>query len=229
MLTNSVSKLTSIFLILSSLTGCDLFMSNQDIAMNYFRKNGCPSDFKVVTVPAGLTRLMVATTPPGLDIFVSNSYVGQSPIDRFVLSGMKTGVNARINGQWQNISGGLASFPSGGTVSFMNDFSQGFAPIKRNVSKPVIGSCILDSNLPSVPPGKTHLFVDSDRPGSNVYLNSYLIGQTPLDRMVNAAPDGRSVYLLISDQSVQSISLHSRGFQVQLLSGDTLALQEILP
>ena len=222
-------RLFSAFLIISSLAGCEMFMSDQEIAVNFFRKNGCPSDFKPVSVPAGLTRLIVATNPPGLDIFVANSYVGQSPVDRFVLSGMKTGVSARINDQWHDISGGFANFPSGGTVSYMNDFSHGFVQIKRIVSKPVLDSCVIYGNEPPVPAGKTHIFVDSFPPKANVYFGGYLIGQTPLDRLVNASTDDRSVSLVISDQSIQAISLHSREFQIHPLSGDTLILQEILP
>lgn len=214
-----------------SLASCELVTPDKVITENFFKKYGCPSVLgKPVSVPPGRFRLVVATNPPGLNIYVGGVYVGQSPVDKFVPSVGVRQVDARINGFLENISGFGVDFSSGGSRGLQYDFNQGFRIIHRALPRHSPGACVINSKGPHPPSGKTLLFLTTYPEGANVFINDRLVGQTPFHQVVNPSPGLFPVRVTASSPGTfGGLSRHSATLQTWLLSSDTVAIQEVLP
>ena len=195
-----------------SLTGCMSF-TNPDA--------NCQSRKTPFPLPPDTARLTVNSTDPGLMVFVDSTYVGTTPLDTLLPTGVPLVISYQSLGNELLVVHNLLQVTEGGkwyvdsvwpreqNMPFSGLGLYKKSPLKRD-------SCSMTHLNAEYP--KTLMKVASNPPGALVSIGGQVIGKTPLSMILN--PYSQPLSLLVQEPGA------SMGWStpVYLTPGNTLAV-----
>lgn len=180
---------------------------------NVFSQTGCSSWNRAIPVPAGFTRVTIATVPSNFEAFIGPNYLGRTPIDKLVPSGDPQDFLVRIGSHLYK--GRMFFREDGKTEPRTMEISGGVRPPKIAQST---HSCSLAGGLLPPPAGKTRLMVRTKPDLAMVYVNNIAVGQTPL--VINLKSTLNPVFIHIKYPGYPAMPAYS--YQAWLMPGDTI-------
>ena len=205
-----------IFLLISILLSSCASLTETEYDPNILSGTGCTSWNKAIPVPAGFTRMIVATSPSGFETFIGPVYIGRTPIDKLVPSGIPQDLYFRIGTQLQK--GRVVFLENGKMEKRTSEFTGGISLPKIIQST---NSCTLSGGLVPPPPGMARLMVRTKPNLAMVYVNNIAVGQTPLAINLNSTLN--PVPILIKYPGYPTMPSYS--YQVRLAPGDTIDIE----